>query len=116
MSIKKFSVITGKFEDTVFEDNTFDLVFSATAFHWVPEKIGYEKVFSMLKNGGAFARFANHPYRDKENVELSQEIDKIYDLYYNKYYNKERENNIWIYGTAGKRDSNDCKQIWFFRY
>ena len=45
----------------------------------------------MLKNGGAFARFANHPYRDKENVELSQEIDKIYDLYYNKYYNKERE-------------------------
>lgn len=35
--------------------------------------------------------FANHPYRDKENVELSQEIDKIYDLYYNKYYNKERE-------------------------
>lgn len=88
---QKFSVITGKFEDTVFEDNTFDLVFSATAFHWVPEKIGYEKVFSMLKNGGAFARFANHPYRDKENVELSQEIDKIYDLYYNKYYNKERE-------------------------
>ena len=88
---QKFSVITGKFEDTVFEDNTFDLVFSATAFHWVPEKIGYEKVFSMLKNGGAFARFANHPYRDRENIELSQEIDKIYDLYYNKYYNKERE-------------------------
>ena len=58
---QKFSVITGKFEDTVFEDNTFDLVFSATAFHWVPEKIGYEKVFSMLKNGGALARFANHP-------------------------------------------------------
>ena len=47
-----------------FSDNTFDLVFSASAFHWVPEKIGYEKVFSMLKNGGVFARFANHPYRD----------------------------------------------------
>ena len=58
---QKFSVITGKFEDTVFEDNAFDLVFSASAFHWVPEKIGYEKVFSMLKNGGVFARFANHP-------------------------------------------------------
>ncbi len=88
---QKFSVITGKFEDTVFEDNTFDLVFSASAFHWVPEKTGYEKVFSMLKNGGVFARFANHPYRDKGNPELSQEIDEIYDLYYNKYYNKERE-------------------------
>ena len=87
----KFSVITGKFEDTAFDDNAFDLVFSASAFHWVPEKIGYEKVFSMLKCGGVFARFANHPYRDKGNPALSQEIDEIYDQYYNKYYNKERE-------------------------
>lgn len=87
----KFSVITGKFEDTVFEDNAFDLVFSASAFHWVPEKIGYEKVFSMLKSGGAFARFANHPYRDKGNPTLSQEMDEIYDQYYNKYYHRKRE-------------------------
>ena len=56
---QNFSVITGKFEDTEFEENAFDLVFSASAFHWVPEKIGYEKVFSMLKKGGVFARFAN---------------------------------------------------------
>lgn len=87
----KFSVITGKFEDTEFEENSFDLVFSASAFHWVPEKIGYEKVFSMLKKGGAFARFANHPYRDKGNPALSKEIDEIYDEYYNKYHNKKRE-------------------------
>ncbi len=64
---KDFSVITGKFEDAEFEKEAFDLVFSATAFHWVPEKIGYEKVFSMLKKGGVFARFANHPFRDKGN-------------------------------------------------
>jgi len=88
---QKFSVITGKFEDTVFEDNAFDLVFSATAFHWVKEKIGYEKVFSMLKSGGAFARFANHPYCYKGNPALAQEIDEIYDRYYNKYYHKERK-------------------------
>lgn len=86
-----FSVITGRFEDMVFEYNAFDLVFSASAFHWVPEKIGYEKVFSMLKRGGAFARFANHPYRDKGNPALSQAIDELYDQYYNKYYKKERE-------------------------
>ncbi len=88
---QKFSVITGKFEDVEFQENAFDLVFSASAFHWVPEKIGYEKVFSMLKSGGAFARFANHPYRDKGNPALSEEIDKIYDEYYNKLHNKKRE-------------------------
>ncbi|MBR3942568.1 MAG: class I SAM-dependent methyltransferase [Clostridia bacterium] len=85
-----FSVITGKFENTQLEDDSFDLVFSASAFHWIPEKIGYEKVFNILKNGGVFARFANHPYRDKGNPELSAEIDEIYDEYYNKFHNKKR--------------------------
>lgn len=88
---KNFSVITGKFEDIELEKGTFDFVFSASAFHWVPEKIGYEKVFSILKNGGVFARFANHPYRAKGNPALSEEIDEIYVEYYNKYYNKQRE-------------------------
>ena len=87
----KFSVITGKFEDTEFEEDFFDLVFSASAFHWIPEKTGYEKVFSMLKSGGAFARFANHPYRDKGNSALSKEIDEIYDEYFYKFHNKKRE-------------------------
>ena len=35
----KFSVKTGKFEDTAFENNAFDFVYSASAFHWVPEEI-----------------------------------------------------------------------------
>jgi len=88
---QNFSVITGKFEDTIFEDGVFDLVFSASAFHWVPEKTGYEKVFSMLKSGGVFARFENHPYRDKGNYALSREIDEIYDEYYNKFHDKKRQ-------------------------
>lgn len=86
-----FSVITGKFEETAFEENAYDLVFSASAFHWIPEKIGYEKVFSMLKPGGAFARFANHPYRDKGNPALSRAIDAAYDEFYYPYYQKKHE-------------------------
>ena len=34
---------------------------------------GYTKVFSVLKRGGVFARFANHPYRAKDNLPLSEE-------------------------------------------
>ena len=86
----KFSVITDKFENTQLEENGFDLVFAASAFHWIPEEIGYEKVFSLLKSGGAFARFANHPYRDKGNTRLAEEIDEIYDEYYYKFHNKKR--------------------------
>lgn len=86
-----FNVITNKFENVDFENDAYDLVYSASAFHWIPEEIGYKKVFAMLKKGGVFARFANHPYRDKGNPALSAEIDEIYDNYYNKYHNKKRE-------------------------
>lgn len=86
-----FSVITGKFEDTQFKNDTYDLVYSASAFHWVPEDIGYTKVFTMLKSGGAFARFANHPYRSKDNLQLSEDINRVYAEYYYKYYNKKQE-------------------------
>lgn len=83
---QKFSVITDKFENVSFSDSKYDLVYSASAFHWVPEDIGYAKVYAMLKSGGAFARFANHPYRDKGNIVLSEEIEKLYTKYYYKYY------------------------------
>ncbi len=77
-----FLVLTGKFEDALLEEASCDLVYSATAFHWIPEEIGYPKVFSILKKGGVFARFANHPLPDKSNpVPLSEEIDALYEKY-----------------------------------
>ena len=85
----RFSVITEKFEDATFEDGAYDLVFSASAFHWVPEEIGYTKVYAMLRQGGAFARFANHPYRDKEKPELCAQIDALYAKYYYPFHGKE---------------------------
>lgn len=48
-------------------------------------------MFSMLKSGGAFARFANHPCQAKDNLPLSAEIDRIYGEYYYKFYNKKQE-------------------------
>lgn len=86
-----FSVVTNKFENQPFPDDMYDFVYSASAFHWVPEEIGYTKVFSMLKSGGAFARFANHPYRDKGNLPLSEEMDRIYARFYYPYYNRKPE-------------------------
>ncbi len=84
----EFSVITDKFENTQLESDSYDLVFAASAFHWIAEKTGYEKVYEILKKGGAFARFANHPYRDKGNLPLAEEIDEIYREYYYKFHNK----------------------------
>ena len=35
----------------------------------------------MLKSGGAFARFANHPYKDKGREAIHQAFQKIYAVY-----------------------------------
>ena len=86
-----FSVITGKFEDAVLPDQSFDLVYSASAFHWIPEEIGYPKVFRILKPGGAFARFANHPFRAGDDPELFEAINRVYAEYYYTYYKDKKQ-------------------------
>ncbi|MGM0166496.1 hypothetical protein IGI39_001456 [Enterococcus sp. AZ135] len=86
-----FSVITNKFENVEFENNTFDLAYSATAFHWIQEEIGYPKVYSLLKSGGTFAQFANHPRIDKDDSILTKEIDELYSEYYYRYHKIKEE-------------------------
>lgn len=76
-----FSAVTGRFEDFEGEVGSYDLIYSASAFHWIPEEVGYPKVLSLLKKGGAFARFANHPYLDKGRPELCEAIQRAYRVY-----------------------------------
>ena len=87
----KFSVITDKFENREYENDAYDLVYSTSAFHWVPEEIGYKKVYAMLKKGGAFARFANHPHPDLKNPAMTEEIQQLYGKYYYPFHNKKQE-------------------------
>ncbi|MBQ1296795.1 MAG: class I SAM-dependent methyltransferase, partial [Clostridiales bacterium] len=102
---KGFKVITGKFEDVDLEDDAYGLVFSATAFHWVPEEIGYPKVYSALKPGGAFARFANRPRNSQNAPELALEIDALYEEYYNKAYDIKSGTKKWFTEEKAKEIS-----------
>lgn len=76
-----FEVVNASFEDFEAEPGTYDLIFSATAFHWIPEETGYPKVYELLKPGGVFARFANRPDRDRGRPELDEAIQRIYAKY-----------------------------------
>ena len=40
----EFKIAVMPFQDYRCADNTFDLIYSASAFHWIPEQIGYGKV------------------------------------------------------------------------
>lgn len=76
-----FSTVTAKFEDFEYDEDACDLIYSASAFHWIPEEVGYTKVFELLKSGGVFARFANHPYKDKGREDIHEALQKIYSVY-----------------------------------
>lgn len=76
-----FTCVNTRFEDFAVQAQSVDLVFAASSFHWIEEEFGYKKVYSMLKKGGAFARFANHPYKDKSQEDLDREIQKAYAKY-----------------------------------
>lgn len=76
-----FRVQNLRFEDFECAENSVDLVYSASAFHWIPEDIGYTKVFSMLKPGGVFARFANHPNPDRDKPGMCDAIQEVYKAY-----------------------------------
>lgn len=76
-----FSLYNQTLQDYICADNSFDLVYSATAFHWIPEEYGYRRVYNLLKSGGVFARFAYHAGADKKRRRLTDEMQEIYRKY-----------------------------------
>ena len=77
-----FEIFNIAFEKFDCKSNTFDLIYSATAFHWIPEHIGYIKAYDLLKSGGALALFWNHPFVNRDDDPLHLEIQKAYDKYW----------------------------------
>lgn len=53
----KFEV--GRFEELDLSPKQYDVIFSAQAFHWIPQPIGYEKCVYSLKDNGYLALFWN---------------------------------------------------------
>ncbi|WNS46273.1 class I SAM-dependent methyltransferase [Paenibacillus sp. MMS20-IR301] len=76
-----FKVTHTSFEAFECPEASIDLIYSATAFHWIPESAGYPKVFRLLKPGGTVALFWNRPYVGREDDALHQSIQQIYHKY-----------------------------------
>jgi len=82
---KNFNVITSTFEDVSLEDESYDIIYAASAFHWIDAEIGCPKVLRLLKHGGAFVLFRNNTYRQEGNS-LDVAIDAAYEKYYYSHY------------------------------
>jgi SAM-dependent methyltransferase len=71
-------VCVGSFEDHPVEERAFDLVVSATAFHWLDPSIAYPKCARTLRPGGAIALFWNTHVHSEASGGFFKEAQEIY--------------------------------------
>ena len=84
---RNFNVIVSTFEDALLKEDNYDLIYAASAFHWVDAEIGCPKVFRLLKNGGTVALLRyNFNIVPADGEELHEEIQAVYEKYYYTYY------------------------------
>ncbi len=73
-SDSSFSVDVCKFEDFYGIPQSYQLITSAHAFHWVDPKTAFSKCYELLRDGGALAVFRNNRKHDDEFSKLTHEI------------------------------------------
>lgn len=74
-------VVNCNFEDYNCEHEHYDVIYSATAFHWIPQLTGYTKAYDLLKPGGTLALFWNRPTPAREDYSLHCAIQEVYSKY-----------------------------------
>ena len=91
-----FDVITATFEDVLLDNSSYDLIYAASAFHWIDAQIGCPKVYRLLKPGGVFALIRNNVL-PSDGEALFEEIQEAYSKHYYSFYtSKER----WVNYTT----------------
>ncbi len=77
--LKEITIINDFFENVQFEKNSFDAIFAATSFHWLPAETKFTKSYDLLKNNGLLIVFWNN-YSVDDSTQ-NAEIQKIYQKY-----------------------------------
>ncbi len=78
---KNFNIINSDFLKCNLSTKTFDLIYSATAFHWISKDHGYAKIKTLLKQGGTLSLFWNHPFVSRKDDESNIASMKVYSKY-----------------------------------
>jgi SAM-dependent methyltransferase len=75
-------IITGSFEKTELPAHAFQLVYSATALHWIKPEVKYTKTHELLAPGGHLAIIHTNHVSDEAGDEFHHASQPIYDRYW----------------------------------
>ena len=89
-SEKNLHVITGAFEDVDLARRTYDMVFAATAFHWLDPNVRLRKAVELLAPGGVLATLST--------IQIQSGVDRGYfersHAIYKRYRPDEQNNEL----------------------
>ena len=71
-------VSIGAFEEWNIQDASYDLLISATAFHWIDPAVRYQKAAKVLKPTGAIALFWNTHVQTEISADFFQAVQAVY--------------------------------------
>lgn len=95
---KNLEYLVTRFEHWNEPEQCFDLIFSATAYHWVPQPIGYQKCASTLKADGNLALFWNMYFG--EGSPLYEQLISLCNRYGLVYFQNGKDMDIRIQTIA----------------
>jgi SAM-dependent methyltransferase len=75
-------ILTGTFEDIALPNNAFDLVFAATAFHWIKPGARFQKPYAILKPNGHLAIIHTNHVSDGQSDAFFKMSQPIYNRYF----------------------------------
>ncbi len=78
-SFSRVNFKTATFEDAELVDDSFNLITSGMAWHWVTASDRYKKASTILKDNGTVALFWS--YQPRESSQLVGEVGKLLDSY-----------------------------------
>jgi len=93
-TLRKFpnvKIVNAAFEDVDLPEEAFDLVYSATAFHWIKPEAKFAKPHTLLKDGGYLAIIHTEHVSDESGNTFFAASQPIYK----KYEAKDRPNHIY---------------------
>ena len=100
-SYSNFKIVNADFETYDFGKSQFDLIYSAATMQWIPEEVGFPKVYDLLKNNGIFAMMFTQTDYKSANEALYKKIQEVYDKHFHpeiEYTCNLEYNNITKYG------------------
>jgi SAM-dependent methyltransferase len=100
---EKVEIITSSFEDVELPLQSFDLVFCATAFHWISPEVKFSKTHCLLKDDGYLAIIYTHYVSDKDHDAFFKEAHNIFE--------KHDKNKTVVNGKSPILPSDEVKQI-----